>query len=237
MPKVSVILPTYNERDNIQPLVMEIMEHLNDDAEVIVVDDASPDGTGEQADEISRKNTNVKVLKREKKSGIASAISDGISMAKGDVLAWMDADFSMPPELLTEMVASLEENDVAVGSRYTSGGIDRRGLPVRNFTSKGINALASFLLDKDGIFDYTSGFIAARRKVVDKIPICGIGGEYCIDFLYNSSRKGFKITEIPYECSPRKSGYSKIAPDLFTLARQGFRYCITIFRLRFQRRR
>lgn len=249
MPKISVILPTYNESNNIQPLVSEILGQLKEDVEVIIVDDTSPDGTGERAQEISQKNNNINVLKREKKSGIASAISDGISMASGDIIAWMDADFSMPPKLLPEMVASLGENDVAVGSRYAPNGADKRMLPIRKFTSKAINLLACFLLNERGhyfgtrktsgskIFDYTSGFIATHRYVVDEIPIYGGGGEYCIDFLYNSKLKGFKIVEIPYECLPRGSGYSKIAPDLFSLVRQGFKYCATIFRLRFQRRR
>lgn len=237
MPKVSVILPTYNERDNIQTLVSEILEQLKEDVEIIIVDDASSDGTREKAQEILQKNKNVRLLKREKKSGVASAISDGISLASGDIIAWMDADFSMTPNLLPEMLASLRENDIAVGSRYVSGGSDRRGLLMRKFTSKVINTLASFLLDGrvHKIIDYTSGFIAASRRVVNKIPLRGEHGEYCIDFLYNAKLMGFRIIEIPYECSPRRSGYSKIAPDFFNLVKQGLRYCITIFRLKFKR--
>lgn len=234
MPKISVILPTYNESDNIQPLVSEILRYLKEDVEIIIVDDASPDGTWEKAQEISQKNVNVRVLKREKKRGVASAISDGVSLARGEIIIWMDADFSMPPSILLKMIASLEENDVAVGSRYTPGASDKREVG-RKFTSKAINTLAKILLNKEGISDYTSGFIVARRKVCDKVPIRGINGEYCIDFLYNSKMRGFKIVEIPYECSPRNYGNSKIAPNLFGLVRNGFRYCITIFRLKFKR--
>ena len=106
MPEISVILPTYNERDNIQPLVSEIFRYLGSDAEVIIVDDTSPDGTWEKAQEIAKKNPDVKVLKRKEKLGIASAISYGISNASGKIIVWMDADFSMPPELLPERQSS-----------------------------------------------------------------------------------------------------------------------------------
>ncbi len=239
MPKLSVILPTYNERDNIEPLVSEIFKYTNSDTEVIIVDDSSPDGTCEKAQEISQKNRNVRVLKRDNKLGVASAISDGISLSNGEIVVWMDADFSMPPKFLPEMITALKENDVAVGSRYITGGSDKRKSPIRKFTSKAINTFASFLLS-GGIFkpktlDYTSGFIAAWRRVIDRVPINGKHGEYCIDFLYNSKLNGFKITEIPYECLSRRSGESKIVPDLFSLVKQGARYCITIFCLRFKR--
>ncbi len=246
MPKISVILPTYNERDNIQPLISEIFSHLKGDVEVIVVDDASPDRTWERAQEISQENKNVKVLKRKKKLGVASAISEGISLAGGDILAWMDADHSMPPRLLPEMVRALTEGDVVVGSRYASGASDKRGSLMRKITSKAINALASLLLNgtlshflrhrvsKDNVLDYTSGFIATRRRVCDEIPIRGICGEYCIDFLHNCKLRGLRIVEIPFESSPRRSGNSKIAANLFGLLRHGVRYFITIVRLRFE---
>jgi len=233
MNRVSIILPTYNERDNIIPLISEIQNQLKDiQYEIIVVDDDSPDKTWLEVEKIT--NENIKLLRRMNQRCLTTAISDGISLSKGEIVGWMDCDFSMPPELLPALVESINGYDIAIGSRYARGGKDERDTLLGIISSKVINYCMRYILDPV-VTDYTTGFVVAKKKVFKEIDLRGDYGEYCIDFLYRALKKGFKIKEIPYKCVPRKAGESKTAPNLAKFFMRGTKYIATIIRLRFKK--
>lgn len=232
MHKVSIVLPTYNEKDNIIVLIKSIQEHLTNSTEIIVVDDDSPDKTWQLVEELN--DDNVKILRRMDQNCLTTAISDGITKSAGEFVGWMDCDFSMPPETLPILVDALDEYDIAIGSRYIKGGKDIRDTYVGIAGSILINTFAKYFLDPS-ITDYTSGFVMAKKKVLEDIGLRGDYGEYCIDFLYRSLKKGYKIKEIPYHCIPREFGESKTAPSLWKYLKRGTGYIKTILNLRFQK--
>lgn len=234
MPTVSVVLPTYNERDNIVPLIQAILLHTQHPTEVWVVDDDSPDGTWQVVQGMAAKDPRVHLLRRVDERGLTSAIAAGIAASRGDVVVWMDCDFSMPPEVVPQLVAALEKADVAVGSRYVCGGRDVGHSPMARAFSRAINLFASLLLGW-GVRDYTSGFIAARREVLERIPLRGDYGEYCIDLLYRAQRAGYRVVEIPYTCVERAGGESKTGANVLDYLRRGWKYVWTVLRLRLGR--
>lgn len=230
MPTVSVVLPTYNERDNIAPLIRAILTHAQEPTEVWVVDDDSPDGTWQVVAEMARADPRVHLVHRTNERGLTTAIATGIAASQGDVVAWMDCDFSMPPQVLPQLVAALEGADLAVGSRHVPGGADvGHSWTARTF-SRAINRFASLLLG-GGVRDYTSGFIAARRGVLERIALQGDYGEYCIDLLARAQRLGFRVVEVPYTCAERASGKSKTGAHALDYVRRGWRYVWTVLRL------
>ncbi len=231
MHKVSIVLPTYNEKDNIVDLIRAIQKSFDGDVEIIVVDDDSPDKTWQVVEKIATKD--IRLLRRLDQKCLTTAISDGIAISKGEVVGWMDCDFSMPPEVLPKLAKALDEYDIAIGSRYIKGGKDVRNTPVGIIGSILINYFAKYLLDPS-ITDYTTGFVVAKKKVLEDIGLKGDYGEYCIDLLYKALKKGYKIKEIPYYCIPRKFGESKTAPSLLKYLQRGTKYINTILRLKFQ---
>lgn len=229
--KASIILPTYNERENISSLIKEILDRANP-AEIIVVDDDSPDSTWEVVEALGYPK--VRVIRRIGEKGLTSAIKRGISASTGDVVLWMDCDFSMPPSVIPELLKEVEEYDIVIGSRYVGEAKDDRDSLRERIGSRMINRFAKFLLDPS-INDYTSGFVAARKRVFADLDLKGDYGEYCIDLLYRAKRKGFTIKEVPYICVTRRHGKSKTATGLFKYLRRGIGYVSTIFKLRFSR--
>lgn len=232
MKKVSIILPTYNEKDNIENLIKAIQRNLGDTAEIIVVDDNSPDLTWQVVENLT--NDSVRLLRRFDQTCLTTAIADGISMARGDIVGWMDCDFSMPPELLSIMVKETDHYDIVIGSRYVKGGKDDRDTLLGIISSKIINFCMTHILDPS-VTDYTTGFVVSKKIVFDSIKLKGDYGEYCIDFLYSALKKGFNIKELPYKCIPRKFGESKTAPNLLKFIKRGIKYITTILRLKFQK--
>jgi dolichol-phosphate mannosyltransferase len=232
MPEVSVVLPTYNERDNIGPLVRAILASLDHPTQIIVVDDDSPDGTWQLVQEMAAHDQRIELLRRTDERGLTSALNAGIARAKGRVIAWMDCDLSMPPEKLPELVEALDGCDLAVGSRYVKGGQDAGHSFAGRAFSWTMNFCTALMLGF-ATRDYTSGFIAAKREVFDQITLRGDYGEYCIDLLHRARKKGFTIKEIPYYFVPRKSGESKTAPRVWDYFRRGTKYVILVLRLRF----
>ena len=225
----SVILPTFNESMNIAEMIRQILLHLKN-AEVIVVDDNSPDLTWKIVEDM--KNPHVRVIRRIHEKGVGSAIYAGIRSAKGEIICWMDCDLTMPPSLLPAMIAQIGEYDVGVGSRYAPGGGDDRSF-VRVITSRMINWLANLILDVK-VLDYDSGFIVAKRKVLDNVPFNTAGhGEYCIEFLYKAGKRGYRIKEIGYVFREREKGESKTAKYLFNILIHGFKYVWRIIKIRF----
>ncbi|MCX5701657.1 MAG: glycosyltransferase [Candidatus Omnitrophica bacterium] len=239
-PRISVILPTYNERENISELMGElsfyISKYIGDDFELLVVDDDSPDKTWQEAERYSEIDHRIRLIHRTGQRSLALAISEGIREAKGGIIAWMDCDFSMPTYRLVELIKKVFEGyDVAVGSRFVKGGKDVRG-PADSWSivilSRLMNSFISFVLGAS-FKDYTSGFVAVRRTIFDNgIKINGNYGEYFIDFIYNSRKRGYKIIELPYYCLPRRRGYSKTGSNLWDYLRIGWVYVLFTLKLR-----
>lgn len=229
---VSIILATLDERDNIIPLIRELLANLADTAtEIVVVDDDSPDGTGQIVADLAAQDERVRLLRRVGVRGLTTAIATGIGLARGDVVVWMDCDLSMPPDVVPALVAAVDGGcDIAIGSRYVRGGRDAAHSLTGRAFSRTINLFASLLLGF-AVRDYTSGFVAARREVFESIALTGDYGEYCIDLLARAQRKGLCVQEIPYTCVPRLRGESKTALNAWGYLRRGTKYVTTILRL------
>lgn len=230
---VSVIIPTYNEEENIEPLIVAIKKNITSEDEIIVVDDDSSDGTPEIVRRMSMQDASVRLICRKNERGLTSAISTGIKAAKNDIVLWMDADMSMPPKVIPEMLHQVEHVSIVVGSRYTDGGKDDRGIWLHTFLSFGLNKICRYLLYPD-IYDWTSGFICARKNIFDTLTLKGDYGEYCIDLLYNATKRSYSVTEIGYRCINRQKGTSKTATSLFGFLLKGRKYIATIIRLKLQ---
>jgi dolichol-phosphate mannosyltransferase len=230
MTRVSVVLPTFNERDNIVPL-MDGIGLAIPDAQIVVVDDNSPDGTAQLVEEYAQSHPNVLLVLRTTQSGLTTAIQAGIDASSGAVVFWMDCDLSMPTSKMPELLATVERGaDVAIGSRYIGDGEDRRHETLSVLMSATINLLAKAALG-GRVRDFTTGFVAARRAVLDAIRLDGDYGEYCIDFLARAERAGFRVEEVGYHLTSRTHGESKTAPDAFGFVRRGPKYIRTIARL------
>ena len=232
-PRVSVILPTFNERDNIGPLITRIGEALEESYEILVIEDDSPDRTWEVVEEFASRDSHIKLYRRMHERGLTSAIREGINRARGDIVVWMDCDLSMPPELIPRLIAQIPSCDLAIGSRYVAGGKDL-GHSFLNSLGSRLLCLACSLFLNSGIKDYTSGFIAAKKDVVRDLGLKGDYGEYCIRLLYQAVRKGYRVMEIPYTLVPRISGQSKTATNPFGLLWRGRKYFYTLLELRFR---
>ncbi len=229
---VSVILATYNERENIADMVGAILKHVPDPVEVIVVDDDSPDLTWQIAQALG--DPRVKVLRRTRARGLASAINRGIIESRGELVGWMDADLCHPPSLLPAMIEKLRECDVVIGSRYVAGGRDDRAAS-RVVTSRLVNGMAALILGR-GIRDYDSGFILLHRRVFDSVSLMPTGyGSYFIEFIFACRRKGLKVAEMPYTFTERVKGTSKSAVNPLQFLAAGFSYGVRILAARFSR--
>ena len=232
MPEATVILPTYNERDNITLLIEAILDAVKPAPEILVVDDDSPDGTWQVVEELAMKYPTIRLIRRTDERGLTSAISRGIAEAQGDVVVWMDTDLAMPADKIPDLLDALADSDLAIGSRYVRGGRDTGHSFVAQVFSRTINWFAGLFLGFS-ITDYTSGFLAVRREVFDHITLQGDYGEYCIDLLYRARKLGYRLKEIPYDCVERHAGESKTATNVMGFFTRGMNYVITILRLRF----
>ena len=231
-PRVSIVLATYNERENILDTIESIFHNVKDSVEVIVVDDDSSDMTWQLVEELN--DPRVKLIRRVETRGLASAFNRGVIESRGEVVGWMDADMCMPPSLLPEMIRKLDEYDIVVGSRYAPGGIDDRAF-LRVASSRLINGLASTVLGY-GIKDYDSGFVVLKRSVFDKVSIIPTGyGAYFMEFLYTCRKKGLTVYEIPYVFRDRAKGISKSAPSILKFFRTGMQYVMRIFTARLRK--
>jgi dolichol-phosphate mannosyltransferase len=230
-PSLTVILPTYNERGNIAPLIEGILRSVHTPVQVLVVDDNSPDGTWQVVQEIAAREPRVHLLRRTTERGLTSAIQAGIRAACTDAVSWMDCDLAMPPETIPALLGSLAGGaDIAIGSRYVRGGGDPgHSLMARAF-SLTINVFSALLLGWR-VRDYTSGFVAARRAVFDTLTLRGDYGEYCIDLLARAQRRGLRVVEVPYICGARFSGTSKTGANFSDYLRRGWKYVVTVVEL------
>ena len=232
---LSAVLPTFNEQRNIVPLLERLDASVAAIAhEIVVVDDDSPDGTAAIAEAYAATHPAVRVVKRVGVRGLRTAIQEGIDRSTGAAVVWMDCDLSMPPEDVPRLYAALADADVAVGSRYVPGGADARtDVPTHRAASRVLNRVAQLLLGTE-VTDYTSGFVCARRRVLDELRLAGDYGEYCIDLLHRARRRGFRIVEVPYRNTPRVAGESKTASSPLGLVIRGWPYVVAMVRLRRQ---
>jgi len=229
---VSIILPTYNEKETIENRIQSILDVVADPIEIIVVDDDSPDGTWKIVREMD--DQRIKVIRRTRTRGLATAINRGIIESRGELVGWMDADMSMPADRLPVMIELTKQSPVVVGSRYVDGGMDDRPR-FRVVTSRMINWLSATILG-GGIKDYDSGYIMVRREVFDQATLLPFGyGAYFIDFLHTCQVKGLDIFEIPYTLVDRVHGSSKSMPNLWRFGLTGIGYVLTIFFARLRR--
>ena len=212
-PRVSVVLPTYNEREGIAELIAEILAVTRAaglEPEVLVVDDASPDGTAAHVEATFRTDPAVRVRVRHGERGLASAIHRGIVEARGDIVAVMDSDGNHDPGLLPLMVRCAEEFDVVIGSRYVLGG----GMLTSRFrywASYAFNVLIRILL-RLRIHDHLSGYLVFRRTRLAAVDAAGVFygyGDYAIRLLYHVVRGGGRVLEVPTVYRFRKGGESK----------------------------
>ncbi|MFA6523258.1 MAG: glycosyltransferase [Candidatus Peribacteraceae bacterium] len=227
---VSVVLPSYNERESIGEAVSRIVGALGDTLkEIIIVDDNSPDRTWEVVESLGEPR--CRVIRRMDKRGLASALADGTRAAIGDIIVWLDCDLGIPPEDILKLVEKLDTYDVAVGSRYVPGGMDTR--PAwRAFLSLVFNCYTRIVLWKR-FWDWTSGFAAARRNVLERIPLSEQGfGEYFVEWVYRCLRSGVRIIEVPYRYGLRKNGTSKTDGNLWVFLRLSVRYALRVLAVR-----
>ncbi len=209
---VSIVIPTYNEKENIQKLIPMIFQTLNKAgirAEVIVVDDNSPDKTWKAAEDLAReKKLPVRVVRRKGKLGLSSAVIEGFKVAKGDVLGVMDADHSHPVEVLPEMVKGLERFEMTVGSRYVKGGDIEKWPVKRKIISKTAIMMARPLTK---LKDTTSGYFMVRRDVLEGPKLNPRGFKICLEVAVKS---GARIKEIPIIFKDRLHGESKLGSNV-----------------------
>ena len=209
MPEISVIVPTYNESENIETLIEEVLKVLSGrDFEILVVDDNSPDGTAEIVRSV--KNSRLRLFKRKRKKGLGSAYKFGLKKAKGKKIVHIDADFSHDPSSIPELLDNIGEGaDVVVGSRYIEEGERKDPIKRRIFPSIG-NFLFNNLLGI-GAKDVTSGFRAYKKGIIDNIDLSNLpdGFSFQAGFLYEAKERNAAIKEVPIEFKDRERGESK----------------------------
>lgn len=213
--KKLVIIPTYNELDNVQALIPELLK-LSGGFDVLFVDDSSPDGTGEYLKKIAAQNSRINILSRQVKNGLGQAYIAGFKwgLERGyDTLTEMDADFSHRPVDLEEMLKLIELNQVIVGSRYiTNGRVVNWGL-LRIIISRGGSIYSRLILGYP-LNDWTGGFNTWKREVLEAIELDSIrsnGYSFQIELKYKALKKGYKILEHPIVFEDRKVGQSKMS--------------------------
>jgi dolichol-phosphate mannosyltransferase len=214
-----VIVPTFNERKNLPRKVPRILAQ-DPRLEVLVVDDASPDGTGAIADDLARGDPRVHVLHREEKKGLGPAYLDGFRWALARdfaLIVEMDADISHPPESLRGLIAITEAWDVAIGSRYVDGRVTVSNWPMSRLLVSYFGSWYARVITRMPIRDQTGGFNAWRREVLEAVDLERVrsnGYAFQIELKYRAYRKGFALKEIPILFTERDSGESKMSKKI-----------------------
>ena len=216
--RATVCLPTYNERDNLEPMLRTLAPLLRDGDRVLVIDDASPDGTGELADRLAAELAFVDVLHRPRKDGLGPAYLAGFARALADgaeLVLEMDCDFSHDPADVPRLIAAVEDGhaDLALGSRYVPGGSVRDWSLLRRVLSRGASLYTAAFLQM-GVKDPTGGFKCFRRTVLETIDLGRIrakGYAFQIETSYRARRAGFRVAEVPIVFADRSQGRSKMS--------------------------
>jgi len=210
-----LVLPTYNEAENIEPLVAAVRDKLPASARVLIVDDNSPDGTGRIADRLAAEHGNVEVLHRPRKEGLGPAYIAGFRQALAggaDLVLEMDSDFSHDPAYLPRLLEASERADLVLGSRYVPGGGVGDWGALRRAISRGGSAYARLVLGV-GVRDLTGGFKCFRREVLEALDLDSIdarGYAFQVEMTYRALRAGFRVVEVPIVFRDRRAGTSKM---------------------------
>jgi dolichol-phosphate mannosyltransferase len=217
VPRAIVCLPTYDERENLEPMVRALGAVLGPDDRVLVIDDSSPDGTGEIADRLAAELAWVDVLHRPRKEGLGRAYLDGFqrALAEGaDLVLELDCDFSHSPQDVPRLIAAAEAADLVLGSRYVQGGgVEGDWGVARRLVSRGGSLYASLLLGVR-VRDLTGGFKCFHRRVLETIDLDRVGSRgyaFQIELTYRAVRAGFEIVEVPIRFVDREAGHSKMS--------------------------
>lgn len=219
----TVILPTYNERENLELFVARLLGVLRDNnlsGRIIIVDDNSPDGTGQIADELSRQHEAISVIHRPEKQGLGPAYLAGFKQALDSTdtsfIFEMDSDFSHDPAYIPAFLEAIADADLVLGSRYVPGGrVESWGL-LRKIISRGGSTYARLIL-RLPVRDLTGGLKCFRREVLEELDLdavtsCGYG--FQIELTYKAAKKGFRVKEIPITFLDRQQGKSKMSKKI-----------------------
>ena len=232
---VSVVISTYNERENLAklvPMIENVFDTNNMTGEIVVVDDNSPDGTSELAKDLGRKYGNVRLLWRPAKMGPGSAHADGYKFAKGSIIVGMDVDLSHSPYDIPRFVAKINEGyDLVAGSRYIRGGqyeVKNFGTLKKSIASRLGNVLI-FILSGVPLHDFTTALRGIRREVVDSVETESKGNSFFMEFIVRAYRKGFRTTEIPIVFRDRVVGKSKLK-----LGSQSFKMIVDLLKVSYR---
>jgi dolichol-phosphate mannosyltransferase len=216
--RVLIIVPTYNERDNIESIIDRVLQSVPE-ANILVADDSSPDGTGKIADELATGDSRVHVLHRAEKAGLGAAYIAGFrwGLERGyDVLVEMDADGSHAPEQLPRLLAALRDADVVLGSRWVAGGTVVNWPKSRELISRSGNLYTRIALGMP-LRDATGGYRAYRRGVLESIDLGSVASQgYCfqVDLAWRAVRAGFRVVEVPITFADRERGESKMSGSI-----------------------
>ena len=220
--KTLIIIPTYNEYDNLRPLLDTVFSYAPQ-TDLLIVDDNSPDGTGKLADEISQEDARVHVMHRTGKLGLGTAYVAGFKYSiehNYDAAFEMDADFSHDPKYLPNFLKKIEDADLVIGSRYIPGGATPNWSLSRRIISGGGNIFARTTLGIP-VHDCTAGYRCYRREVLESIDLDSIqsqGYAFQVELVYRVLRQGFKIVETPIVFMDRRIGQSKMSKTIFVEA-------------------
>ena len=220
--RVLVVVPTYNEAENLEPLLGRLRASVPE-ADALVVDDGSPDGTGDIADRMAAADGNVHVLHRSEKAGLGAAYVAGFrwALAEGyDVVVEMDADGSHAPEELPRLLTAMRDADLVIGSRWVPGGQVRNWPVHRLLLSRGASIYTRVLL-RYPIKDATAGYRAYRRGVLEALKLDEVASTgYCfqIDLGWKTWRAGYRVVEVPITFTEREVGTSKMSRSIVTEA-------------------
>ncbi len=215
--RATVCLPTFNELPNLEPMLKALATVLRPDDRVLVIDDGSPDGTGEEADRLARELDFVDVLHRDRKEGLGPAYIAGFRLAlagAAELVLELDCDFSHDPADVPRLIAEAEAGaDLVLGSRYVAGGAVTNWGVIRRALSRGASWYTALFL-RMGVQDPTGGFKCFRREVLETIDLDAItsrGYAFQIEATYRAKRAGFRVVEIPITFAERQRGRSKMS--------------------------
>ncbi len=220
--RVLVVIPTYNEAENVRPIIERLLR-ANPSVHALVVDDASPDGTGKLGDEIAEHDDRVHVLHRTDKVGLGAAYIAGFRWGLErdyDAIVEMDADGSHAPEQLPRLLSALSDADLVLGARWVKGGRVENWPKSRELLSRGANVYTRVALGI-GLHDSTAGFRAYRRRVLETLDLDDVASQgYCfqIDLAMRTVSAGFRVTEVPITFAERELGTSKMTGGIITEA-------------------
>jgi dolichol-phosphate mannosyltransferase len=234
--KISMILPTYNERENINILIPSLetfFRRKKINHEIIVVDDSSPDGTADAARDMNRQYKNIRVIERKTKAGIGSAIRTGYNAGNGSILLSMDSDLSFNVSDIEKILSKFNEGyDMVVGNRHSKGGhykATEKNIKVKRIISKYGNKMTRFIVGLD-LRDFSANFRGVRKDVWKKLETKDSTNSILLEMIVSAKSKGYNVGEVPVEFSERRYGVSKL-----NLSREAPKFLAKalVFRLRY----